>query len=75
MFKTSRRIIGQVKINTALEAFERIDSDLQDGIEHLNAHVAEHRDIISDSEEAIDQALADIAKADRVSKRIKAITE
>lgn len=75
MFKTARKAIGQTKINNAINAFSQIDADLQDGIEHLNAHVEEHKTIINESETAIDQALLDIDRAQRVSKRIKAITE
>lgn len=75
MFKTARKAIGQAKIINAIQAFDQIDADLQDGIEHLNAHIGEHRGIITESEEAIDEALANIDRAQRVSKRIKAITE
>lgn len=74
MFKTATKVIGQTKINNALAAFEQIQSDLEDGITHLESHVSTQRAIITDSEEAIDEALSHIDRATRVSKRIKEIT-
>ncbi len=75
MFKNAKKSIGQAKINSAIQSFSTIEAELQEGIDHMESHVEDHRGIIRESEEAIDAALADIDRAQRVSKRIKAITE
>lgn len=75
MFNTARRVIGQAKINNAIDAFDKISADLEDGIQHLNAHLDEHTLRIAQSQQAMRETHVELDRAQRVQQRVKAIIE
>lgn len=66
---------GKKKITTAISTFDTITQDLQEGIDHCNAEVDRHNNIIKESEIEIEALENVMEKAARIHGKIKQIIE